>query len=129
MGSRFFANGVVYSRQGDHKRAIESFDQALHLNSTDANIYGHRCVARHRLGDMEGAIALSAFGKHTYLFGNLPVDDERLEATAAAVMTGASQHYDKSDTISYIKCLELLKKNVLAKIPPLPESHSNFGGA
>lgn len=76
------------------------------------------------------AIALSASGKHTYLFGNLPVDDERLESTAAAVMAGASQYYAKSDgTISYIKCPELLKKNVLAKIPPLPESHSNFGGA
>ena len=76
------------------------------------------------------AIALSASGKHTYLFGNLPTDDERLESTAAAVMTGASQYCAKPDgTLSYIKCPELLKKNVLAKIPPLPESHSHLGGA
>jgi predicted metal-binding protein len=73
------------------------------------------------------AIALSAFGKHTYVFGNLPVDDERLESTAAAVMMGASQYYAKPDgTLSYIKCPELLKKNVLAKVPPLAERHSTL---
>lgn len=72
-------------------------------------------------------IALSASGKHTYLFGNLPVDDEQLETTAVAVLDGARQYHAKSDgSISYIKCPELLKKKVLAKIPPLPHPRSDF---
>jgi predicted metal-binding protein len=66
------------------------------------------------------AIAFNAPGKYIYLFGNLPVDDEQLESTAIAVMKFASQYHAKSDgTISYLKCPELLKKRVLAKIPPL----------
>ena len=66
------------------------------------------------------AIAFNAPGKYIYLFGDLPVDDERLESTATAVMTFATQYHAKSDgTISYIKCPELLKKRVVARIPPL----------
>ncbi|MBW4661549.1 MAG: tetratricopeptide repeat protein [Drouetiella hepatica Uher 2000/2452] len=52
-----FTEGVDQSRQGDYAGAIESFDQALQLNSENADAYGHRCVARHRLGNCQGAIA------------------------------------------------------------------------
>lgn len=71
-------------------------------------------------------IALSAAGKHTYLFGRLPVEEERLELTAATVLEFAKQYHAKSDgSISYLKCPELLKKRVLAKIPPLPSDRAS----
>jgi predicted metal-binding protein len=72
--------------------------------------------------DRHCAIAFNAPGKYIYLFGDLPVDEEQLESTATAVMMFANQYYAKADgTISYLKCPELLKKRVLAKIPPLAE--------
>jgi hypothetical protein len=37
--------------------AITSFDQALQSNLENADFYGHRCVARHRVGDVAGAIS------------------------------------------------------------------------
>jgi Flp pilus assembly protein TadD len=49
--------GVDQSRQGDHRRAINSFSQVLRLDPEDADAYGHRCVARHRIGDRLGSIA------------------------------------------------------------------------
>lgn len=55
--SELFTQGVELSRQGDHAEAIQVFDQVLQFNPTDANAYGHRCVARHRVGDQQGAIA------------------------------------------------------------------------
>lgn len=53
----FFAQGVDQSLQGNHQVAIQHFDRALSLNPEDATVYGHRCVARYRLGDRVGAIA------------------------------------------------------------------------
>lgn len=52
-----FTKGLEQLRQGDYKGAIENFDLAVQLNPEDAGIYGNRCVARHRLGDAQGAIA------------------------------------------------------------------------
>lgn len=67
------------------------------------------------------AIAFMAPGKRTYLFGDLPVDDQRLETTATAVLECASQYHAKSDgSLSYHERPELLKKRVLARIPPMP---------
>ena len=53
----WYKKGINFSCQGNHTEAIESFDQVLQLNPEDADAYGHRCVARHRLGDHQGAIA------------------------------------------------------------------------
>jgi len=69
------------------------------------------------------AIALVAADKPTYLYGNLPIEEEQLESTATAVLAFAKQYHAKADgSISYLKCPELLKKRVLAKIPPLSAS-------
>ena len=69
------------------------------------------------------AIALIATDKPTYLYGNLPIEAEQLETTATSILAFAKQYHAKSDgSISYLKCRELLKKRVLAKIPPLPGS-------
>lgn len=53
----FFKQGVDKPRQGDQAGAIQALDQALQLHPTNANAYGYRCVARHRIGDKQGAIA------------------------------------------------------------------------
>jgi Flp pilus assembly protein TadD len=52
-----FEQGLQQSRQGDYWGAITSFDRALQSNLKNADLYGHRCVARHRVGDVAGAIA------------------------------------------------------------------------
>ncbi|MBE9182273.1 tetratricopeptide repeat protein [Oculatella sp. LEGE 06141] len=55
--AKVLRNGIDQCRQGNHKGAIESFNQALHLDPDDAEAHGHRCVAHYRLGDLPGAIA------------------------------------------------------------------------
>lgn len=62
-------------------------------------------------------------GKSTYLIGNLSIENGNLESTVKAVLDCASLYHAKSDSsISYIKCPELLKKNMLAKLPSLPST-------
>jgi Flp pilus assembly protein TadD len=51
-----FDKGMEYLRQGNYSGAIEVFDRSIKLNPNDAHAHGHRCVARHRVGDMLGAI-------------------------------------------------------------------------
>jgi predicted metal-binding protein len=76
--------------------------------------------------DRDCAVALMAPGKTNYLIGNLSVEDGSLESTATALLDCASLYHAKPDgTFSYIKCPELLKKNVLAKLPPMPGSNAN----
>jgi tetratricopeptide (TPR) repeat protein len=53
----FFTQGIDKSRAGDYEAAIRDFDQALQRDPNHADIYGHRCVARYKLGDQQGAIA------------------------------------------------------------------------
>jgi Flp pilus assembly protein TadD len=53
----FFRQSVDKSRQGNYGGVIQALDRALQLHPTDADAYGHRCVARHRVGDKQGAIA------------------------------------------------------------------------
>lgn len=55
--AKLFRQGVDKSRPENHVGAIQAFDQVLQLQPTDADAYGHRCVARHRVGDRQGAIA------------------------------------------------------------------------
>lgn len=97
--------------------------QALHQGSPlqeELSIQPVECLSA---CEKDCAIALIASGKPTYLFGSLPVVEEELESTAAAVLEFAKQYHAKADgSISYIKCPELLKKRVLAKVPPLPEN-------
>ena len=52
-----FEQGVEKTLEGDYLGAVEAFDRALLVSPNSADIYGHRCVARHKLGDNEGAIA------------------------------------------------------------------------
>ncbi|MEH2289867.1 DUF1636 domain-containing protein [Nostoc sp.] len=71
--------------------------------------------------DRPCAIAFVCSDKHTYLFGDLPVDTECVEKTAAAVLDCASQYHAKPDgMLSYAKRPELLRAGAIARIPPLP---------
>ena len=51
-----FKAGVDKSRKGDFKEALKDFDRALQIDPNNADAYGNRCVARHKLGDKQGAI-------------------------------------------------------------------------
>lgn len=60
-------------------------------------------------------IAFVASEKSTYLFGDLPVD-----GSASAILNCASQYYAKPDgLLPWSERPELLKKGILAKIPPI----------
>lgn len=60
-------------------------------------------------------IAFAASGKSTYLFGDLHVD-----SSASAVLACASQYYVKPDgLLPWSERPELLKKGILARIPPI----------
>ncbi len=115
-------------RRSGGERLLEQLKTLLQNSPLEAfSIQPAECLGA---CEQDCAIALNAPGKQIYLVGNLPVDDEQLESTAAAVMKFASQYHAKFDgTVSYLKCPELLKKRVLAKIPPLSENGSGFEGA
>ncbi|MEH2449092.1 MAG: DUF1636 domain-containing protein [Nostoc sp.] len=71
--------------------------------------------------DQACAIAFVSFNKHTYLFGDLPADAERVEKTATAVLECASQYHAKPDgLLPYAKRPELLRAGAIARIPPMP---------
>lgn len=114
-------------RRSGGERLLEQL-QALHQDSplqAEFSIQPVECLSA---CEQDCAIALIGADKPTYLFGRLPVEEEELESTAAAVLAFASQYHAKADgSISYIKCPELLKKRVLAKVPSLP--YSRFNGA
>lgn len=60
------------------------------------------------------AVALTASGKFTYLFGDFPTDGD-----ASAILECASQYYNKVDgSLPWSERPEALKKGILAKIPP-----------
>lgn len=61
------------------------------------------------------AVSFASPGKYTYLFGDLPTQD-----SATAILECAAQYYAKADgLLPWSERPELLKKGILAKIPPL----------
>ncbi|MEO0805592.1 MAG: hypothetical protein AAFY33_04725 [Cyanobacteria bacterium J06643_4] len=52
-----FRRGIQCALAGDYPNAIGLFSQALLIAPDNADIYGNRCVVRHRSGDRAGAIA------------------------------------------------------------------------
>jgi predicted metal-binding protein len=109
-------------KQAIRKSGGERLLEQLQTLDRTAPLAGLSIEANECLGacDRACAIAFNAPGKYIYLFGGLPVDEEQLESTATDVIEFASQYHAKSDgTISYLKCPELLKKRLLAKVPPL----------
>ncbi|NES95354.1 MAG: DUF1636 domain-containing protein [Desertifilum sp. SIO1I2] len=66
------------------------------------------------------AVSFTAVGKHTYLFGDLPISEESLSTTAAAVLECADRYYNKTDgLLPWSERPEPLKKGIIARIPPI----------
>jgi predicted metal-binding protein len=64
------------------------------------------------------AIAFVAPGKPTYLFGDLPSQDDLLSNAGAIVLDCMSQYCDHPDgTLPYRERHELLRDTIIAKIP------------
>jgi predicted metal-binding protein len=106
-------------RRSGGERLLEQL-QSLHQASplSEFSIQPIECLSA---CEQDCAITLIAAGKPTYLLGKLPVEEDRIESAAEAAMAFASQYRANSDgNISYLKCPELLKKRVLAKIPSVP---------
>ncbi|NEP14496.1 MAG: DUF1636 domain-containing protein [Symploca sp. SIO2C1] len=68
------------------------------------------------------AVSFTAVGKYTYLFGDLAAAEETLPAISAAVLDCASLYHAKADgLLPWSERPKLLKKGILARIPPLPQ--------
>ena len=52
----YYNRGIARSDLGDHKGAIEDYNEAIKLNPNDAYAYNNRGIARSDLGDYKGAI-------------------------------------------------------------------------
>ncbi len=66
------------------------------------------------------AISFVAFGKYTYLFGDLPYSEENLPAIVD-VLNCADNYYSKPDgLLPWSERPAALKKGVVARIPPIP---------
>lgn len=95
--------------------------QTLHQNWLLRESFMIQSVKCMGVCERDCAVAFIAAGKRTYLFGNLPTDDARLDDTASAVLDCAQQYHTQSDgALSYFDRPELLKTRVLARIPPSP---------
>lgn len=55
--SSLFQRGSDLARSGNYAEAIELFDRVVAADPDLAEAYGHRCVARYRTGNRQGAIA------------------------------------------------------------------------
>lgn len=85
--------------------------------TTDISIQPVRCMA---VCKQSCAIAFIGHGKRTYLFGNLPVEPEKLAATAATVLDYARQyHADKEGIVPHSERPELLRSRTLVVLPAL----------
>lgn len=67
-------------------------------------------------------IALTASGKSSYLFSDLPSDEDTLDDYADAVLECA-RRYDRKPggRLPWNERPELIKNNLLGRVPPLPE--------
>lgn len=112
--------GSSAKNKRDGERLLEQL-QALHQDWPLRESFEIQSVKCMGVCERDCAVAFIAAGKRTYLFGNLPTDDARLEATASAVLDCAQHYHTQSDgALSYFDRPELLKTRVLARIPPSP---------
>ena len=71
----------------------------------------------------ECTIALSCGGKFTYIFGDLPVQEEQVDKTAVAVLRYASQYHNRQDgVVAFGDRDPLFKSGSVARIPPAPSA-------
>lgn len=106
--------------KGDGERLLEQV-QALHQTralQAELSVQAVRCMA---VCQHSCAIAFMGHGKRTYVFGNLPVEPEKLESTAATVLNYARQyHANAAGIVAYADRPELLRSGTLVILPSLP---------
>lgn len=72
--------------------------------------------------DRSCTISFVAPGKYTYLFGDIGPEAETFSEICAAVLDCASLYYRKTDgMLPWSERPKLLKKGILARIPPLAQ--------
>lgn len=57
LAATLFEQGQTQAQAGNFQTALDTFNQLIDRGTDDAEAYGHRCVVRHKLGDLAGAIA------------------------------------------------------------------------
>lgn len=91
-------------------------------NSEGLNVCPVECMSACDRGCI---VSLTASGKYTYLFGDLPADEDNLEDISQAILDFASRYEETSDgALRWSERPPLLKKRAIAKIPPLPNRNS-----
>ncbi|MEH1791120.1 MULTISPECIES: DUF1636 family protein [unclassified Nostoc] len=106
--------------KSDGERLLEKLQTLYHdwVLQDEFSIQPVECMG---VCDRACAIAFVSPNKHTYLFGDLPADAERVEKTATAILDCASQYHAKPDgLLAYALRPELLRAGAIARIPPLP---------
>lgn len=51
----YYWSGVIRSKTGDNKAAVEDFNKAIELNPKDSNLYVMRGISKSEMGDKSGA--------------------------------------------------------------------------
>ena len=71
LATAFDNRGVAYRRKGEYDRALQDYEQAIHLNPDNANAYNNRGIIYRIKGDYDRAIA--DYGEAIWLkSGNFP---------------------------------------------------------
>lgn len=64
-------------------------------------------------------VTFVAKDKCSYIFGDLPIQDEQINSTTAAILDCAAIYGDRADgTLAWKERPEPLKNGVIARIPP-----------
>ncbi|MCA6575511.1 MAG: DUF1636 domain-containing protein [Pseudanabaena sp.] len=65
-------------------------------------------------------VTFASEGKYSYLFGDLPIDNDNILKTASAILSCAELYSDRVDgMLSWKERPAPLKSGVIARIPPL----------
>ncbi len=65
-------------------------------------------------------VTFASEGKYSYLFGDLPIDNDNIGNTASAILSCAEIYGDRADgMLAWKERPEPLKSGVIARIPPL----------
>ncbi len=65
-------------------------------------------------------VTFASAGKYSYIFGDLPSDNEDISTTASAIIACADLYSDRHDgTMAWKERPALLKNGLIARIPPL----------
>lgn len=102
------------------EKLLDRLHAQLQAQAESAETVSLRSVECMSACDRGCVVSLCATGKFTYLFGNLPADDDRLNDVSQALLDIA-RCYDRTEdgTLRWSERPPLLKKRAIAQIPPV----------